>query len=180
MIIAISGMGIFLILCLIYLVWFVKHNLAPTLWLVAVALLALDWYIEGRISIPYIAASAVSAAAAIAVQYANRPKPMTADRLFSICASNVEIATPQDHKLLADICEATILSPNFHDYWNATDFNPGKRTSRAQCERIREFGYTGKIPKNMRAASALIEILKIEKQYNLERRCYGGSTTKGV
>lgn len=53
---------------------------------------------------------------------------------------------------------------------SAADYHPGKRTSRAQAEKIREYGYTGKIPSNMREASALIEILEIMKSYNRQRR----------
>lgn len=157
-----------LAILLLLRVW---RNLASFLWLAAIAVFVYGWYRAGEITLPCSLAAVLLGAAASIVRWLRRPRPspMTAERLFSIVEPNVELSSSSDRELLQSICNDALLDPNFKDHWNAVEYNPGKCTSPAQCERIREMGYTGKIPENMRAASALIEILKIIKAYNLER-----------
>ena len=145
------------------------RNLAQTFVFAAVCVFAFGWWRESRISPPYVACAIALLTASVVIKWLRRPRPMTSERLFSIVAPSVEVSSASDRILLQSICDDTLIDPNFKDHWNAVDYNPGKRTSRAQCERIRELGYTGKIPKNMRAASALIEVLTIIKRYNAEK-----------
>ena len=165
--ITISAAIIALLLFIIFrILW---RNLLQVLSLAAISTFAFGWWHKGDIVNLYTLVAVVLFALAIFVKWIRRPRPMTSERLYSIVAPSVELATESDVALLRSICDDTLLDLNFKDHWNACEYNPGKHTSLAQAERIREFGYTGKIPKNMRAASALIEVLTIIKRYNVEK-----------
>lgn len=99
-----------------------------------------------------------------------KPKPITPDRLADIISPYVLPASDDERALLLSLCADAILSPDFKDHWNSAEYHSTKPTSRAQAEKIRELGYTGKIPARIREASAIIEVLKIAKTFNLLRR----------
>ena len=154
------------------------RNLAFVLALAAIGLFVFGWWHEGSITLPYVVCATVLLILSRIVDRLRRPRPMTPERMYSIVEPAVEISSETDRRLLQSLCSDAVLDPDFKDHWYAVEYNPGKRTSRAQREHIREMGYTGKIPGNMRAASALIEVLKIVKRFNAEKSKCGSAAVK--
>lgn len=151
---------------LIRILW---RNAPQVLGLFSIGLLVWGGVHEGRVTLLYGATSAAAFALACFIAWLRRPRPITVEQLCSFVEPAVEIETDADRELLRTVCFEAMIDPDFKDHWNATQYNPGKRASLAQKERIREMGYTGKMPQNMRAASALIEVLKIVKQYRVRK-----------
>ena len=167
-----AGLAVALVVLLCVLLRALWRRLACVLAGAGALVFALGWYRTGGVSVAYSLAAAALVAMAALVRWwrgRERPEPMTPERLCSIVAQTVEVKGEADRRLLHGLCAAEISSPGFRDHWNAEAENAGKPTSQPQRERIRELGYTGKIPKNMRAASALIEVLKIARKYNAAR-----------
>lgn len=167
-----AGIAVALVVVLCVLLRALWRRLACVLAGAGALVFALGWCRTGGVATAYsLSAAALVAMAALVRWWRGRgqPEPMTPERLCSIVAQSVEVESADDRLLLHSLCEAEMLSPGFRDHWNAEAENAGKPTSQPQREHIRALGYTGKIPKNMRAASALIEVLKIARQYNVAR-----------
>ena len=157
---------VLLVVLLFSILW---RNIVEVLALTGIVFFGLAAYHGEYISYSYGLPALICIILALTFRQIRKAKPITPKRLYAMCASATEVKTDSDQALLMRLCEEAMIDPTFRDYWGAADYNQGKRATDRQYEMIRQLGYTGKLPKNMRAASALIEVLKIIKLYNAER-----------